>query len=211
MQSQNCRPEQRLGNDMHVHIGDYDSVHTGVWRDIAAAGRNDAGVSVVFLRQAALDAGLFDDDINIEQPLWYKLLRVGKVVELYKPLHLYRMVLNSITKKRREESRREMYKQIILRYDPENAPKHKSWNSSTWPTEKTIRTSGIIQAMRMCLVTGDRKAAWKIFKKIQPEFGLDPILILIFIKGFLGVKNLSPFTPQRPNLEEIELYWYKEI
>jgi len=171
--------------------------------------RKFADPSVMFLRKAALDVGLFDEDINVEAPLWYKLMRVGKVVELYKPLHLYRIVLNSITKKHREESRRKMYKKLRLRYDPENAPKHESWDSSTWPTEKAWRTSSIIQAMRMCCVTGDRQTAWKIFKAIQPEFGLDPVLLLIFIKGYLAVKNLSPFTPRRPKLEEIKLDWYQ--
>lgn len=172
--------------------------------------RQFADPSVIFLRQAALDVGLFDEDIGIELPLWYKLMRVGKVVELYKPLHLYRIVLNSITKKRREESRRKMYKKIRLRYDPENAPRHKSWDSSTWPAEKEIRTSNIISAMRMCHVTGDRQAAWQIFKEIQPEFRFDPIIMKIFIKGALGIKNLSPFTPRHENkFKEIHLEWYK--
>jgi len=173
--------------------------------------RKFADPSAMFLRKAALDVGLFDEDIIIETPLWYKLMRVGKVVELYKPLHLYRIVLNSITKKRREESRREIYKKIKFRYDPENASKHNSWDSSTWPTEKECRVSSIIQAMRMCLITGDQQTARKIFKEIQPEFGLDPVLLIIIIKGLLGVKNLSPFTPRRPKLEEIKLDWYKKI
>lgn len=171
--------------------------------------RQFADASVVFLRQAVLDVGLFDEDINIEAPLWYKLMRVGKVVELYKPLYLYRILLHSITKKRRKESRRKMEKKIRLRYDPENASKHESWNSSTYPTEKVLRAFSVIQAMRMCHVTGDWQTAWKIFKETQPEFGLDPVLLIILIKGLLGVKNFSPFTPRRPKLKEIELDWYQ--
>ena len=173
--------------------------------------RQFADPSVIFLRKAAIEVGLYDPDIPFENPLWYKLLSVGKGAELFKQLHLYRIVLNSLSKKRQKESRRNIYKKINERYDPENAPKHESWDSSTWPSEKTIRTSSIIQAMRMCLVTGDRQTAWKILKTIQPEFGMDPILIYIFIKGYIGVKNLSPFTPKRPNLDEIVLDWYREI
>jgi glycosyltransferase involved in cell wall biosynthesis len=83
--------------------------------------RKFADPSVMFLRKAALDVGLLDEDINVELPLWYKFMRVGKVAELYKPLHLYRIVLNSITHKRREESLRNIHKKIRTRYDPENA------------------------------------------------------------------------------------------
>jgi len=171
--------------------------------------RQFADPSVMFLRKAALDVGLFDEDINIEFPLWYKLMRVGKVVELYKPLHLYRIVLNSITKKRRKESRRKMYKKIRLRYDPENASKHISWNSSTWPKEKAMRTSSIIHTMRMCHITGDRQEAMRIFFQIIPEFRFDPVIVKIFIKGALGIKNISPFTPrQEEKYKEIKLDWY---
>lgn len=184
------------------------------WRELtkenlSLSDRQFADPSVMFLRKAALDVGLFDEDISHESPLWYKLMHVGKVVELYRPLHLYRIVLNSITKKRRKESRRKMYKKIRLRYDPKNASKHKSWDSSTWPTEKVMRTSIIISALRMCHVTGDRQTAWKIFKEIQPEFGLDPALLKILVKGVLGVKNLSPFTHRHPEkYKEIKLDWY---
>ena len=98
-----------------------------------------------------------------------------------------------------------------MRYDPENASKHKSWDSSTWPKEKAMRTSSIIHAMRMCHVTGDRQAAWEIFKEIQSEFRLDPVLLKILIKGVLDIKNLSPFTPRNlDQYEKIGLDWYQK-
>jgi len=102
-----------------------------------------------------------------------------------------------------------MYKNARKRYDPINAKNYVHWDESNWLKPKDIRVLNIIKSMRMCHVTGDWQTAWKIFKDILPEFRFDPAIVKIFIKGTLGVKNLSPFTPRHPELyEEIKLDWY---
>jgi len=171
--------------------------------------RKFADPTTIFNREQAINVGLYDHDIRYEAPLWYKLLVVGDGVELYKPLHLYRIQLDSNTNKPRKEPRTVMYKNTRKRYDPNNAKNYIHWDESNWLKPKDMRVLNIIKAMRMCHITGDRQTAWEIFKKILPEFRFDPILLKILIKGVLGVKNLSPFTHRHPEkYEEIKLDWY---
>lgn len=171
-----------------------------------------ADPSSIFLREAALEVGLYDYDFPFENPLWYKLLDIGKGAELYEPLLLYRKHLKSNTNKPRKVPREKMYWGAKLRYDPENAKTLQSYNEKGSNDSQTIRAGNIISVMRMCHVTGDKKTAWKIFKEIQAELGLSPTLMRIFIKGVLGIKNLSPFTPRNPEkYEEIKLNWYEKM
>ena len=181
-------------------------------REILTLGeRKFADPTTIFNRKQAIIVGLYDHDIKYEAPLWYKLLEVGNGIELYKPLHLYRIHLDSNTNKPQKDPRTLMYKNARKRYDPNNAKNYIHWDEVNWIKPKDIRVLNIIKAMRMCHVTGDRQIAWKIFKEIQPEFSLDPILLKILIKGVLGIRNLSPFTPRnREQYEEIKLDWYQE-
>ena len=171
--------------------------------------RRFADPSVIFSRTAAIKVKLYDHDILFENPLWYKLLTIGRGAELFEALHLYRIHLGALSKKKRERPIVGMYRDAWVRYDLDNAKKHKYFYENSWPDQRTRRIISIISAMRMCHVTGDRQTAWKIFKEIQPEFGLDPALLKILVKGVLGVKNLSPFTHRHPEkYKEIKLDWY---
>jgi hypothetical protein len=179
---------------------------------ITSCKRLFADPSAIFNRELAISVGLYDHDIKYEPPLWYKLLEIGDGVELYDPLHLYRIQLDSNTNKPRKDPRTRMYKNARERYDPENAKEYVLWDEAKWLEPKNIRGLNIIKAMRLCHVTGDQQIAWKIFKEILPEFRFDPSIVKIFIKGVLGIRNLSPFTPRHPEkFKEIELDWYPFI
>jgi len=50
-----------------------------------------ADASVVFHREAALSAGGYDSEFKMgDQPLWFRLLRIGKGFEMGNPLYVYR-------------------------------------------------------------------------------------------------------------------------
>ena len=180
--------------------------------DITFSKRKFADSSVIYLREAAIEVGLLDKDIRNENPLWYKLLEKGKALEIYNALYVYRIVLASMTKKMAEDSSREVSRRVRVRYDPENARFHSSWNKFSWPDEKTKRQNNIIFAMQICHITGDLKEVFNIFSKILPEFWFDYRIFEIIIRGFFGIKSLNPFKIKKDSpYKEIHLDWYEKL
>ncbi len=123
-------------------------------RHITLGGRGFGDATVMFRRRTALEVGLYDPEFDNENPLWYKMLRVGRGAVLGRPLYYARWHLNSHSRRGYREYA-SVGRALRCRYDPENA---RGLPPSVPPAE--LRSLGLARrAVGYYLQAGDRRAA----------------------------------------------------
>lgn len=160
--------------------------------------------SVVYLRKAALDAGGYDFELKYEIPFWYRLLTQGTGAVLYEPLYYYRFRLDSLSRDNSDrESKRLISRSARLKYDPERAHLHSSWDKSTFPTAQELRKGVYLKAINLCNVTRDLGYSSKIFLSGFQEFPFDKSLLRVYLKGIV---NFCFFFLKLINFDYFQVY-----
>ncbi len=142
-----------------------------------------ADPSVIFHREAALQVGLYDRDFENENPLWYKLLRIGKGAVLGEPLYFARWLLGSASRQKGAQQHA-MHLSVRERYDPNNARRLKPRPAPT-PTTRMLYLG--TRAVTYYLLAGDRPAARLAARQTLRSCPLSPRAYRMFIQSLLGI------------------------
>jgi len=140
----------------------------------------------VFRRESALEVGLYDDDLDNEKPLWYKLLSKGRGVVLGRPLYYARVLYGSHSRSKQDE-RAELYSAVRRRYDPE-------YSAQSAGRVKGVHGSRELAAVRkvarVACAAGDYRAARKVAVAVVRRSGPTPEAFALLARCMIGFRSI---------------------
>ena len=173
------------------------------WRYVEAeqitlGGRVFADPSVMFCKQTAFEVGLYDPAFENENPLWYKLLKVGKGAVLGETLYYARWLLGSHSRcsdLQRSDAARDVHVEIRKKYDPENAARLRQKPPIG---QKMARLKAVARSINYYLLARDKRAArtlaWQAWKQSPADLYSNRLLIqsLLSIRAFRFWRKHKP-------------------
>ncbi|MGQ0541502.1 MAG: glycosyltransferase family 2 protein [Blastocatellia bacterium] len=164
--------------------------------------------STVFNRKLALEVG-YDDDLRVESPLWYRLLRRGKGVVLDQPLYYIRWRMDSLSRCPGELPD-DLNLRVRLKYDPENVVT--KTEPSVSPNLKNIKRTIYFNVVANDFKSA-REAAYTAWKKFP--LNRDAIKLVLVslglrrpkvVKGPTGVNFYPAKSPMLAMVEFFNLF-----
>lgn len=152
---------------------------------ITLGGRVFGDPTTIFHRSKAADVGFYDANFENENPLWYRLLRVGKGAVLGRVLYYNGWRLGSVSRSNFEANCR-TYLEVRQQYDPSNFANLKH---EPYPGKRKMVTIIAKQGVAIFLAAGDKGAAREVATRVWRQWPYDLRIIRLLIQTGLGVKR----------------------
>lgn len=151
-------------------------------RDITLATELFADPSVVFDRERALAAGLYDPEFENEKPLWYRMLTRSSGAVLGQPLHFVRWRLGSHSRSEFEK-RFAANRDIRLRYHPDHVTLEQIYH---FRNEQIAAIRAAVRCVNYYLLAGDDRAAldtaFGVWKNWPTKFATNGLMIRALLR-----------------------------
>lgn len=152
---------------------------------ITLGGRVFGDPTTVFSRSKAALVGFYDPDFENENPLWYRLLAVGKGAVLGRVLYYNSWRFGSVSRSN-FESNSHMHSEVRRRYDPSNFARVPS---DRFPGERRVTVSKAKQGVGIFMAGRDKAAARELSLCVWRRWPYDVTATRLVVQTLLGLER----------------------
>ena len=152
---------------------------------ITLGGRVFGDPTTIFHRSKAAEVGFYDGDFENENPLWYRLLGVGKGAVLGRVLYYTSWRLGSVSRSNFEANSR-MHLEVRRQYDPSNFA---NLQSQPFSGERRTTISKAKKGIAIFLAAGDKAAAREVATYVWRQWPYDFTATRLLVQTKLGVER----------------------
>jgi hypothetical protein len=153
--------------------------------DITLGGRVFGDPTTIFRKSKAAEVGFYDLNFENENPLWYRLLRIGKGAVLGRVLYYTSWRLGSVSRSN-FEANCSMHIEVRRQYDPSNFA---SLQVQPFCGERRKTVSKAKQGIAIFMAAGDKAAARELATAVWRQWPYDFTAARLLVQTGLGLER----------------------